>query len=78
MKRPGNLLHDVLAEYEDGFRGAEYYRQRTISEDLGCKRRCCPLRWSPALVVDMVVPLFGFSGVWIAFLVLVMTGRIWV
>jgi hypothetical protein len=70
------LPDKVLAEYEERFRGVGYCRQRTILEDLGSKRQCCPLRWSPAVVIDVLVPLVGFLGVWIALLVLAATGRV--
>jgi hypothetical protein len=71
-----SLPDKVLAEYEDRFRGMGYCRQRTILEDLGRKRQRCPLRWSPAVVIDVLVPLVGFMGVWIALLVLAATGRV--
>lgn len=65
----GSLPESVLAEYEDRFRGVGYCRQRIILANLGRRHRWCPLRWSPAVVIDTVVP-FGFLGIWITLLVL--------
>lgn len=53
-----------LEEYERKFRGAHYCRQITMLEDLGYQRRCWPpRRWSPAVFIDIVLPLF-FLVMW--------------
>jgi hypothetical protein len=47
-----------LKEYKK-FRGARYCRQVTTLEDLGCSRIFWPpWRWSPAVFIDIVLPLF--------------------
>lgn len=66
----GSLPDTVLAEYEDEFRGMGYCRQCVILADLGRERRRCPLKWSPAFIIDVLVPLVGFLGVWVSLLVL--------
>jgi hypothetical protein len=63
----GSLPESILGEYADRFRGVGWRRQRAILVRLGSKRRWCPLRWSPALIIDNVIPLV-FFGVWITFL----------
>jgi len=54
-----------LTEYEQEFRGAHYCRQITMLEDLGYqRRRWPPYRWSPAVFIDIILPLF-FLLMWI-------------
>jgi len=59
------LSVNPLEEYKNEFRGAGYCKQITMLEALGYKRRLChPCRWSPAFLIDIVLPLF-FLIIWI-------------
>jgi len=71
LENEPSLSVKPLEEYEE-FRGACRCRQITMLKGLGYqRRRWPPRRWSPAVFIDIILPLFflimwGFILLWVA------------